>query len=161
MIAYLGIGSNIDAENNIFLAKKAIVECFEVAEFSAIYESAAVGFKGDNFHNLVARVATNLSLNELLAQLKSLEQSLGRQRSAERFSSRSIDIDILLFGELVCEQPIQLPREEIRHNAYVLWPLAELSPELIEPGGTRTYGQLWRQFDKSSQQIKKISARKG
>ena len=159
MIAYLGIGSNIDAEDNINRAKRVIAQCFAAVKFSAVYESAAVGFKGNNFHNLVARVETELSLSELMAQLKQLEQSLGRQRSAERFSSRSIDIDILLFGQTVCEQPIRLPREEIRHNAYVLWPLAELSPELSEPGGTQTYGQLWQQFDKQSQQIKKISAR--
>lgn len=157
MIAYLGIGSNIEAEDNINRAKKNIAQCFEAVEFSAVFESAAIGFKGDNFLNLVARVETDLSLSELMAQLKRLEQSLGRQRSAERFSSRNIDIDILLFGETVCEQPIRLPREEIRHNAYVLWPLAELSPDLIEPGGTQTYDQLWQQFDKSRQQIKKIT----
>lgn len=147
MIVYLGLGSNIEPFKNIENAKKALSADFERAEFSRSFESEAVGFKGDNFINLVARVETDYTLEQLIQYLKMLEDSLGRVREGAKFSSRHIDIDILLYGDLVCEQPIKLPREEINENAYVLWPLAEIAPDLIEPGGSLTYRQLWDNFE--------------
>ena len=153
MIAYLGLGSNINAQENINKAKIVLAERFENARFSQTFESEAVGFEGDNFLNLVAEIKVNLSLDELIKQLKQIEDDLGRIRAGAKFSSRHIDIDILLFGDLVCTQPILLPREEIRHNAYVLWPLSELAPLLVEPGGKLTYSQLWNNFDKSLQKV--------
>ena len=156
MIAYMGLGSNINAQENINKAKIVLTERFENARFSQTFESEAVGFDGDNFLNLVAEVEVKSSLKVLIKQLKEIEDALGRVREGAKFSSRHIDIDILLFGDLVCSQPIILPREEIRHNAYVLWPLSQLAPERIEPGGELTYSQLWDDFDKSLQKVNPI-----
>ena len=146
MIAYLGLGSNIEPIQNIANSKQALFQDFPTVEFSRSFESEAVGFEGDNFINLVARIETELSLEDLILYLKELEDSLGRVRGGAKFSSRHIDIDILLYGDLVCDKPIQLPRDEITENAYVLWPLAELAPDLKEPGGNQTYAELWQQF---------------
>ena len=152
-MVYLGIGSNIDAAHNIDKAKAALKQLFKMVRFSRTFESEAIGFSGDNFLNLVAEVDTQVSLELLIEQLKTLEDSLGRVRGGAKFSSRHIDIDILLYGDTKCESPIILPRAEIRDNAYVLWPLAELAPLLVEPGGGETYGQLWRAFKKNSQKL--------
>ena len=156
MIVYLGIGSNIDAKQNISRTKVALAKLFPEAQFSRTFESEAVGFKGDNFLNLVAKIETDESLSELLATIKKLEDELGRVRGGAKFSSRHIDIDILLYGEFICEKPVALPRDEITQNAYVLWPLAELAPNLVEPGGTKTYSQLWKEFDQVSQRLHPI-----
>ena len=153
MIVYLGIGSNIQPTQNINQAKAALAECYSSIRFSRTFESESIGFRGDNFFNLVAEIDTNETLEQLLEYLKNLENQLGRVRGSQKFASRSIDIDILLFGEKVCKQPVELPRGEIRENAYVLWPLAELAPELIEPGGFESYAQLWQAFDHSLQKI--------
>lgn len=156
MIAYLGLGSNINPEDNITKAKRALLDIFDKVRFSRTFESQAVGFDGDNFFNLVAEIEVNDRLEYLIAQLKKIEDVLGRVRGGEKFSSRHIDIDILLFGNMTCQKPIVLPREEILLNAYVLWPLAELAPDLIEPVVKKTYRQLWQDFDKSSQQLQPV-----
>jgi 2-amino-4-hydroxy-6-hydroxymethyldihydropteridine diphosphokinase len=153
LIAYLGLGSNIDASKNIDNAKQLLNRTFKNSRFSRTFESEAIGFEGDNFLNCVAEIYLDETLESLILRLKQLEDELGRQRGGAKFSSRHIDIDILLFGDLVCQTPIQLPRDEIRVNAYVLWPLAELAPELIEPGGSLTYSALWKSFDKSKQNL--------
>lgn len=153
MIVYLGIGSNIEPDKNVAQACQALQQKFPQCRFSRVFESEAVGFDGDNFHNLVAEIDTELSLDDLISWLKHLEAELGRRRGVEKFSSRVIDIDILLYGDLVAEEPIVLPRPEIRDNAYVLWPLSELAPDLVEPGGNFTYGQLWRAFDQDKQKL--------
>lgn len=153
MIVYLGIGSNIEPHKNVTKACEMLSQEFSQVRFSRIFESEAVGFDGDNFLNLVAEADTYLSLDELIDSLKNLEIQLGRKKGAEKFSSRVIDIDILLYGERVCNQPIVLPRPEIRDNAYVLWPLSELAKDLAEPGGKHTYGQLWQNFDQRKQNL--------
>ncbi|WP_444997219.1 2-amino-4-hydroxy-6-hydroxymethyldihydropteridine diphosphokinase [Aliikangiella sp. IMCC44359] len=156
MIVYLGIGSNIEPHINVAQAKKLLKDIYQHVRFSRTFISQAVGFDGDDFLNLVVEIETNETLPELIDSLKLLEAKLGRVRGDKKFSSRNIDIDILLYGTQVCCEPIVLPRDEIRANAYVLWPLAELAPDLVEPGGNVTYGELWQQFDKTSQQLKPI-----
>jgi len=156
LIVYLGIGSNIDPHTHIDNAKQALTKQFSTARFSRTYQSQAVGFSGNDFLNLVAEIHTQASLIDLIEQIKQLEDKLGRRRGGEKFSSRHIDIDILLYGNEVTDTPIILPREEIRDNAYVLRPLAELAPELPEPGGDQTYGQIWREFDQTAQQLTPI-----
>ncbi|MET1254569.1 2-amino-4-hydroxy-6-hydroxymethyldihydropteridine diphosphokinase [Aliikangiella maris] len=150
---YLGIGSNIEPALKISQAKSVLENSFQAVCFSATYISQAVGFAGDDFHNLVAKIETQLSLEALSTRLKQIEDQLGRVRGGKKFSSRHIDIDILLYGELVSEEPIVLPRPEIHENAYVLCPLAELAPDLVEPGGSLTYAQLWDTFDQSRQKL--------
>lgn len=156
MIVYLGLGSNIDAEENINKARGALAQAYSRVRFSRTFESSPLGFEGDNFLNLVAEVETNLTLGSLIEQVKAMEDKLGRLRDGIKFSSRHIDIDILLYGDTVCQQPIVLPREEIRYNAYVLWPLAELAPKLKDPLSGKSYAHLWRSFNKELQQLKPL-----
>jgi 2-amino-4-hydroxy-6-hydroxymethyldihydropteridine diphosphokinase len=159
---YLGLGSNIEPTQNIANAKAELEKTFTDVHFSATYESQAVGFVGDNFHNLVAKILIEptTTLPQLINQIKQIEDNLGRIRGGEKFSSRHIDIDILLFSDRVCECPIVLPREEIRENAYVLRPLVELSEslsnDLKDPRTQQSYYDLWQAFDVDSQPLVKL-----
>ncbi|MGX5202847.1 2-amino-4-hydroxy-6-hydroxymethyldihydropteridine diphosphokinase [Aliikangiella sp. IMCC44632] len=156
MKAFLGLGSNISPQQHIAMAKQALTNQYSQVRFSRSFKSKAVGFEGDDFINLVAEIETKSTLVELIEEIKLLEDQLGRVREGDKFSSRHIDIDILLYADHVCQQPIVLPRPEIRESAYVLWPLAELAPDLVEPGGSKSYAQLWQAFDAASQPIEPL-----
>ena len=150
----LSIGSNIDAESNIRAALDALNLEFENIRSSTTYESQAIGFDGDNFLNLVILADTDKGLDDVAAILKRLEDKLGRDRQQVRFSGRTMDIDILLYGNesgMCCG--IELPRPEVTENAYVLQPLSELLPDLVHPATGMSYLNLWKDYDKSKQQL--------
>lgn len=150
----LSIGSNIDAASNIRAALEKLTAHFDGLRCSTTYESQSVGFDGDNFLNLVVLAETNSSLEEVAEFLKQVEDSLGRDRNQRRFSGRTMDIDILLFGEESgTVSGIELPRPEITENAYVLQPLAELLPDAVHPPTGKTYDTLWQEYDKSKQRL--------
>lgn len=154
----LSIGSNIDAASNIRAALNELTAQFDKLRCSTTYESQAVGFDGDNFLNLVVLAETGSSLEEVAEFLKQLEDRLGRDRNQQRFSGRTMDIDILLFGEESgTVSGIELPRPEITENAYVLQPLAELLPDAIHPPTGKTYDTLWQEYDKSKQRLWPVS----
>lgn len=154
MKVYLGLGSNQRPDFHIRQALDALRQRFGALRVSPVYESAAVGFSGDNFLNLVVEVETALSVGELLQALRTIENQNGRNRSAPRFSGRTLDIDILLYGEAVgMVDGVKLPREEILENAFVLRPLADLAPDLVHPQVQVTMATLWQQYDKSRQSL--------
>jgi 2-amino-4-hydroxy-6-hydroxymethyldihydropteridine diphosphokinase len=87
-------------------------------------------------------------------RLRVIEDRHGRERQGPRFSSRTLDIDLLLYDDLVLNQPgLVLPRDEITRNAFVLCPLAEIAAGLTHPVLKRTYGELWEMFDKTRQTL--------
>jgi|TARA_B110000211_G_scaffold67837_1_gene78281 2-amino-4-hydroxy-6-hydroxymethyldihydropteridine diphosphokinase len=150
----LSIGSNIDAESNIRAALDALNLEFENIRSSTTYESQAIGFDGDNFLNLVVLADTNKGLDDVTTFLKRLEDRLGRDRLQTRFSGRTVDVDILLYGNesgMFCG--IELPRPEVTENAYVLQPLAELLPDVVHPATGMSYLKLWQDYDKSKQRL--------
>jgi 2-amino-4-hydroxy-6-hydroxymethyldihydropteridine diphosphokinase len=151
---YVSIGSNIDREANIRGGVADLQERFGELTLSSVYESEAVGFDGDNFYNLVAAFDTGLDVLEVAWALREIEDAHGRTREGPRFSSRTLDIDMLLYDELLLQQgKLELPREEITKNAFVLWPLAEIAPELEHPVLHQTYAELWAAFDKDKQSL--------
>lgn len=154
----LSLGSNIDAEANIRRALDLLSAEFRNLRCSTVYESEAVGFEGDNFLNLVVTAQTDMNLSEISRFLKQIEEDLGRDRSQPRFSSRSMDIDILTFGDDDGGAwGLSLPRHEITKNAFVLQPLAEMLPDEIHPESGLTYAQLWEEFDQQNQKLWPIS----
>ncbi len=151
---YISIGSNIDAENNIRKAVRALEEEYGRLILSSVYESEAVGFEGDNFLNLVASLKTDQDVHQVADKLRQIEDDNGRDRTAERFSPRTIDLDLLLYDDLVLnEANLQLPRDEITKNAFVLLPLEEIAPQLIHPLSGKTMCDHWLNFDKESQKL--------
>lgn len=151
---YVGIGSNIDRDTNIKGGIVALKKQFGDVIVSRIYESPAFGFEGDNFYNLVAGFDTSYSLNELAEKLRAIEYSFGRKRLAKRFLPRTLDIDLLLFGNMVChDDQYDLPRDDILRYAFVLCPLAEIAGQERHPELGESYSELWNNFDNNEQQI--------
>lgn len=147
---YLSLGSNIEREYYIRAALDALQHQFGHLQISSVYESEAVGFKGDNFYNLVVGVETELDVAALSACLKRIEDDHGRERTGPRFSGRTLDIDILTYDEV--SEPVagvQLPRDEILNNAFVLLPLAEVAPQQQHPVLKRSYAELWQAYDRA------------
>ncbi|WP_127478367.1 2-amino-4-hydroxy-6-hydroxymethyldihydropteridine diphosphokinase [Sulfurivermis fontis] len=151
---YVSIGSNIEREQNIRAGVADLKARFGTLLLSSVYESEAVGFAGDSFYNLVAGFDTALTPQQVAAELRAIEEAHGRVRNGPRFSSRTLDIDLLLYDDLVLHQgKLEIPRDEITKNAFVLWPLAEIAPQLEHPQLGVTYGVLWDSFDKQSQPL--------
>lgn len=141
---FFGIGSNVDAEHNVRSAITALAQSFDTMRLSPVYRSRAVGFDGDDFINLVAVVETDMPVLELRDFLRDLEDRHGRMRGVPKYSDRTLDIDILLYGELVADSAgLQLPRPEILRFAHVLKPLADLAPDLPYPGDGRSMARIW------------------
>ena len=149
---YISIGSNQDAERQIRYGVKRLDEMFARVELSSVYESQAVGFEGDNFLNLVAKAQTELTISQVDQAFKRIEKSAGRRRDVPKFSDRTLDIDLLLYEDLICEKPVALPRGEIIQHAFVLCPLAEISPNVLHPQLNQSYLELWSEFEKKEQQ---------
>ena len=145
--AYIGIGSNLDPAANVRAGVTALRTELGALTCSPVYETEPVGFEGPAFYNLVVRVETGLSLEELVGRLRALEDRLGRQRPTEGgFGNRTLDLDLLLFGDRITREPVELPRRDVLEYAFVLKPLADLDPEGRHPELGRTYAALWAAF---------------
>jgi len=151
---YISIGSNIEAEKHVRLAVAELRQHYAEVLLSSVYESEAVGFDGDNFLNMVAGVDTEESVQAVSAVLHDIEDRHGRLRDGPRFSARTLDLDLLLYDDLITDEDgLQIPRDEITKNAFVLWPLAELDPDFRHPLNGLTMGELWQNYDQSSQRL--------
>jgi 2-amino-4-hydroxy-6-hydroxymethyldihydropteridine diphosphokinase len=147
---FLGIGSNIEALRNIKSALHVLNSHHTNLAISETYQSKAVGFDGPPFLNLVVGFRTDMDLRQLSRELKQLERDHGRTEALKKFSSRTLDIDILTYDNLQgLHEGILLPRPEISYNAYVLRPFAELQPDLVLPGSDTRLIDLWHALEKS------------
>lgn len=155
---YISIGSNIQPQTHVREAVTALREHYGSLIISSVYESESVGFRGDNFLNLVVGLDTQEDVLTVSARLHDIEDNNGRDRSGPRFSSRTVDLDLLLYDDLIMKDgKLELPRDEITRNAFVLWPLAEIAPQLKHPLTQQSMEELWDSFDKDSQQLWPIS----
>jgi len=154
---FISLGSNIEPERYLTAGLNELTKHFGELSLSSVYESEAVGFDGSNFLNMVAAVETELSIIDVVALFKQIEQSNGRLVGAKKFAARTLDLDLLLYGDEVCTTPVELPRGEILHNAFVLWPMAELAPELVHPMTQTSYRSLWGDYDKSLQKLQPVA----
>lgn len=140
------------------MALTALRKRFGPLELSPVYESEAVGFEGDPFLNLVARFETDMQPREVADALRDMESQHGRDRRAPRYSARTLDIDLLLYGDVVSNvEDLELPRHEITTRAFVLRPLAELAGELKHPVINKTYAELWEAFDATQEKLWRVA----
>lgn len=155
---YISIGSNIDRASNIASSLRSLEKHFGQLHRSNLYETESVGFSGDPFYNLVVSFNSDLEVKSVAKILKKIELSHGRLQDSKKFSSRTLDLDLLLYGDaIISDGRLQLPRDEINYYAFVLEPLAEIAPQLIHPLMHKTYSELWEEFDKSNLNQKRIS----
>ncbi len=155
---FVAAGSNIDPERHLTLAAEELERSFPDVRFSSWYRNRAVGFEGPDFINFVAGFTTELDVREIIARLQQIEALCGRPRHAPKWAPRSMDLDILLYGDRVCEEPgLTLPRPDLLRRAYMLGPLAELAPEVVHPTAGATIGELWDRFDKTSHPLQRLT----
>jgi len=156
-IAYLGLGSNVNAHDHIAAGITALRHTFSSVLLSPVYQSAAVGFDGDDFLNLVASIETNLEPIELKHYLNDLEDRYGRKRNVAKFSDRTLDIDILLYDDLYIISPVlQIPRPEIMSFSHVLKPLADLAPNVLHPVCRNTITEIWHAYPGDRNALREI-----
>ncbi len=155
---FVSLGSNIDRDHHLRRAATALREAFAGIALSPVYESAAFGFDGPPFYNAVARAETGLELDAVLGELRRIEDAQGRVRHADSFHSRTLDLDLLLYDDLVLETPtVALPRDEILRHAFVLAPLADLAAEQRHPVSGVSYADLWAGFDQAKQPLMRVA----
>jgi 2-amino-4-hydroxy-6-hydroxymethyldihydropteridine diphosphokinase len=153
-LIYLSLGSNIERQRRITAALDALADNFGELVISSVYESESVGFEGDSFFNLVVGIRSSVSVGQVSKILKQIEDQNGRDRSGPRFGPRSLDIDILTVDDIAGEiEGIQLPRDEVLKNAFVLLPLAEIAAQTQHPVTGLSYSQHWQEFDKDKQKL--------
>ena len=153
----VGVGSNLDREQNVVGAVRRLRQVFGRLRCSPVYDSVSVGFDGNNFLNLVVLFDTDLPIREVIKTLRAIEDSMGRDRSQPRFSDRVIDLDILLYGELVMyETGVQVPRHEILENSFVLRPMQDLIPDSIHPVAGESYASLWQRMSQQSNVLQPV-----
>jgi len=143
--AYIGIGSNMKdpmQQVNNALQTLAQLPNSTLVSYSSMYSSDAVGpGKQDSYINAVAEINTEYSAADLLKQLQAIEADHGRIRK-QRWEPRPLDLDILLFGnQIISTSTLSVPHPELSHRHFVLYPLAEIAPELVLPDG-RTMPEL-------------------
>ncbi len=140
---YLGLGSNIERESHLCAGLDTLAGFLTDVRCSAVFESQPVGIKSGPFFNLVVSAYTDLPLMELDRRLKFIEADNGRYAPDRK--GLPLDIDVLLFGDLVGNfDGLILPRAEILKNAFVLWPLSLMAPERVHPEVGKTLAELWR-----------------
>ncbi len=142
---FVSIGSNIDPADNVRSAVAALRRHFGELELSSVYESEPVGFDGAHFYNLVAGFETELPVAEINQRLREIEDDHGRLRGDDKFDSRTLDLDVLLYGRLV-DSECGIPRHEIDEYAFVLKPLAEIAGDTTHPRTGRSFRRMWEAF---------------
>jgi 2-amino-4-hydroxy-6-hydroxymethyldihydropteridine diphosphokinase len=156
---FVAAGSNINAEQNLARASREMAQSFPDVRFSPWYRNKAVGFEGDDFINFVAGFTTELSVHDVVNRLREIEELCGRPRQAPKWAPRSMDLDILLYGDLVHEEPgLKLPRPDLVKRPFMLGPMADLAPEVVHPTLHVTIAELWGQFDQAAHPMVRIDS---
>jgi 2-amino-4-hydroxy-6-hydroxymethyldihydropteridine diphosphokinase len=141
--AYLSLGSNIEPEIHLRAALAELRARFRVFAVSPVYRSAAVGFDGPDFLNLAIGFETDLDPSALDAWLHALEDRHGRRRDVPRYASRTLDVDIVLFDDIILDGPghLRIPRPEL-NQPFVLVPLCDIAPAMRDPVSGRTLAEM-------------------
>jgi 2-amino-4-hydroxy-6-hydroxymethyldihydropteridine diphosphokinase len=156
---YLGLGSNIDPLDNLKLAVRELTKRYGKLDLSPVYQSAAVGFDGDDFLNLVAGLNSDDSPDAIHASIERIHDTAGRDRSSGKFGARTLDIDLLLYDDQVIEHAsFKIPREDILKYSFVLKPLAELAPDLLHPLTGQRMAAHWQESEPTAEPLTLVDA---
>jgi 2-amino-4-hydroxy-6-hydroxymethyldihydropteridine diphosphokinase len=148
---FVAAGSNVEPLINLRRALAVLRAHYPGLKRSRAWRNAAVGFEGDDFVNLVVAFATAEPVRTVIERQREAEAACGRERNAPRWAPRTMDLDLLLYGDLVSDEPgLTLPRPDLVRRAYMLGPTAELAPELRHPTLGVTMRELWQRFDRAA-----------
>lgn len=154
---FVAAGSNVEPVKNLRRALDELARYYPRLRCSRAYRNRAVGFEGDEFLNLVLEIDTDEDVGTVISRLHEAEAACGRARGDPRWAPRSMDLDILLYGDLVCDRPgLTLPRPDLLRRPYMLGPIAELAPDLAHPVSGRTMRELWAAFDRDAHQMQPV-----
>jgi 2-amino-4-hydroxy-6-hydroxymethyldihydropteridine diphosphokinase len=155
---YVAAGSNVKPREHLRRALAALRVAYPDLEVSPAYANRPVGFDGDDFINLVVGFTSDESLDSVVSRLRTVEEICGRPRMAPKWAPRTMDLDILLFGDVVGTFPgAVLPRPDLLRRPFMLGPLADLAPDLVHPIAGTTIGELWRCFDSADHELRAIA----
>jgi 2-amino-4-hydroxy-6-hydroxymethyldihydropteridine diphosphokinase len=156
-IVYLGLGSNILPEENLSLGVRELRQRYGELDVSSVYRSEAVGFDGDDFLNLVVGLRSEDSPADICSEIDRLHDLAGRDRGNDKWASRPLDVDLLLYDDLIIdERPVRVPRSDILEYSFVLRPLAELAPDLVHPVTGKRMRTHWQEFDAEAQPLELV-----
>lgn len=156
-LVYLGLGSNIEPEENLSLAVRELRQKYGELEVSSVYRNAALGFDGDDFLNLVVGFESDEEAAAICDEIERLHNLVGRKRGSEKWEARPLDIDLLLYNDqVIAEPPVRVPRSDILKYSFVLRPLAELAPDLLHPVTGKTMQAHWQEFDPATHPLERV-----
>ena len=148
---FVAAGSNVEPVANLRRALDVLARHYPDLRCSPAYRNAAVGFEGEDFVNLVVAFETTDDVHTVIGHLHEAETACGRPRHAPKWAPRSMDLDILLYGAAVVDEPgLVLPRPDLARKAYMLGPAAELAPDFVHPTLNATLRELWSAFDQDA-----------
>lgn len=147
--AYLDLGSNIDRVASLKRAVDLLQRRFEVLRLSCVYETEPVGFaEQPAFYNMSVELSTDQPADELRKAFRAIEDELGRVRTSNKYGPRTIDIDLVLYGDYVHPQ--------VASQAFVLLPLCELAPQLKHPQKGRSLSELAGELELEPGAVRKV-----
>jgi 2-amino-4-hydroxy-6-hydroxymethyldihydropteridine diphosphokinase len=156
-LVHVAVGSNVDPERNLAIAAAELDRRLGPLRMSPWYRNEAVGFEGADFINFVVGFETQKPLARVIEELREIEAQCGRPRNAPKWAPRTMDLDILLYGDRVCEEPgLILPRPDLLKRPYMLGPLADIAPDLVHPTSGATIGELWQRFDRAAHPLVRV-----
>jgi 2-amino-4-hydroxy-6-hydroxymethyldihydropteridine diphosphokinase len=156
---FVAAGSNVEPRRHLAAGLVALAERFGILRLSPVYRNPPVGFEGEDFLNMVVAFETGEEVAEVAATLAAIEAANGRGPADSGCAPRTLDLDLLLYGELVCSDgAVRLPRAGITRYAFVLKPLADLAGERPHPVLGRSFGELWQAFDGPGHPLVRVEA---
>jgi 2-amino-4-hydroxy-6-hydroxymethyldihydropteridine diphosphokinase len=156
---FVAAGSNVEPRRHLAAGLLALAERFGILRLSPVYRNPPVGFEGEDFLNMVVAFETGEEVAAVAATLAGIEAANGRGPADSGFSPRTLDLDLLLYGDLVTSDgAVRLPRAGITRYPFVLKPLADLAGDQPHPVLGRSFGELWQAFDGPGHPLVRVEA---
>ena len=152
---YVSIGSNIEPETQLRFSLAALRQHFNELLESPVYRSKAMGFDGPDFLNMVVAFDTKITAEHVHDKLSSIERESGRLKTGKQFASRTLDLDMLLYGNEIIDA-LHIPRDEIERYAFVLKPLCDIAPDVCHPITGTSMLELWQGFNDDEQELNQV-----
>lgn len=155
---FVAAGSNVDPLKNLRTALAELQQVYRPLRISPAYRNKAVGFEGEDFINLVVGFSTDAPVTEVRRQLQQIEALCGRPPGAPKWAPRTMDLDILLYGNAISAEPgLLLPRPDLLRRPYMLKPMADIAPDVEHPVLHRSMRELWEAFDAGGHEMREVS----